>query len=279
MSVREDLLDVRADLTGDACAGGEERVIRRRGPVRIQPENDSGEVRVIRLRAAKLIVGLSRPERSVGQVLQLAAPADVADEDVELAIGSKCQHAAIMVPSAGGWCRLRGKRRLERAQHDQIPIERQRRSIPVVPVNPVAKQRCLGEDVGVAAGRALGPIEIDAGIAREIRVQGHTEQSALRAGVDGQIEHRGINRAIDDALHASGALLQHEQIVLADERHRGWLGETGDDGSHAEVRMQHRRAGVLRRHGNPVVEQETRQSNYHRKREKTVPVQLPIVHC
>lgn len=41
---------------------------------------------VVRLRAAELIAGLTRPERSVAQVLQLAPPAHVTNEDVELAV-------------------------------------------------------------------------------------------------------------------------------------------------------------------------------------------------
>ena len=67
MSIGVDLLNVLADFTADACAGGEERVIPRRGSIRIKPENDTGEVRVVRLGTAKLIVGCPGPNGPFGR--------------------------------------------------------------------------------------------------------------------------------------------------------------------------------------------------------------------
>ena len=79
-AVGEDLLDVRADLAADRRAGGEERIVRGRRAVVVQPQDHAGQVRVVRLRAAELIVRhASGPPGPSTQVLQLAAPAVVAD--------------------------------------------------------------------------------------------------------------------------------------------------------------------------------------------------------
>ena len=60
-AVREDLLHVGADLAADRRAGGEERVVGRRRAVVVEPQDDAGEMRVVGLRAAELVVGDGRP--------------------------------------------------------------------------------------------------------------------------------------------------------------------------------------------------------------------------
>ena len=95
---------------------------------------------VIGLRAAELVIGLTGSERSIDQVLQLAAPTHVADHDVELAVGSERDHTAIVV--AAFWL-IRVL--LQGTDLDQVPIVRQRGSVPDVPVDPVAQQRGLVE--------------------------------------------------------------------------------------------------------------------------------------
>ena len=122
MPVGEDLLDVGADLAADRCAGGEERVVGGRGAVVVEPQDDAGEVGVVRLWAAELVVGHGRPgaggRRAARQVLQLAAPADVADEDVQLAVMAEADDPAVVVAALG----LAGIL-LDRPQPDQVLVE------------------------------------------------------------------------------------------------------------------------------------------------------------
>ena len=125
MPVGEDLLDVGADLAADRCAGGEERVVGGRGAIVLQPQDDAGEVGVVRLRAAELVVGHGRPgaggRRATRQVLQVAPPADVADEHVQLAVSAERQDPAVVVAAFG----LAGIL-LDRPQPDQVVVEGER---------------------------------------------------------------------------------------------------------------------------------------------------------
>ena len=50
-----------------------------------------------------------------------------------------------------------------------------------------------------------------------------------------------LHRAIDDPLDLAGVLLQHEDVVVAEERHRGRQGQTGGDRAHIETSVQHDR--------------------------------------
>src|SRR5206468_3007938 len=101
-AVGEDFVDVRHDVTQlCGCQGHagllldlshhlwrhiSEGIVGRHGAIRIQPEDDACEVRVVGRRTAELVVGLTWPEWSIGDVLQLAAPALIADLEIELAV-------------------------------------------------------------------------------------------------------------------------------------------------------------------------------------------------
>src|SRR5262249_3501512 len=95
-AIREDLLDVVADVAADPCAHLEKRIVAWSSAVGIKPEDYSRVVRVVGLRAAELIVGLPRAERAVAQVLGLTAAALVADLEIELAVGAKKDLAAVV---------------------------------------------------------------------------------------------------------------------------------------------------------------------------------------
>ena len=89
MAVREDFLDVGADVAAHLGADAEERVVRRRGAVRIEAEDDARRMGRVRLWLTELIIRLTAAERTIGQVLQLAAAALIADLKIELAVGAK----------------------------------------------------------------------------------------------------------------------------------------------------------------------------------------------
>ena len=85
---------------------------------------------------------------STRKILQLAAPAVVAKEDVEFAVRTKSQHAAVVITAwwllfvALVW-RHRCAVVLKRPKHDQIVIESQTGAIPNKPIDPISKQRHL----------------------------------------------------------------------------------------------------------------------------------------
>jgi hypothetical protein len=54
-------------------------------------------VSVVRLGAAELVVGASVSQRSARKVLQLAAPTEVAHDDVQVPVRSEVDHAAVVV--------------------------------------------------------------------------------------------------------------------------------------------------------------------------------------
>src|SRR5688500_5610499 len=98
---------------------------------------------VVRCGPAELVIGdggtrtcSSRPTR---EVLQVAAATEVAHEYVELAVRPEIDHAAVVVAALrlAGVC-------LYGAQADNVPVERQRRSIPQVSVHAVAQQWRIG---------------------------------------------------------------------------------------------------------------------------------------
>src|SRR2546429_9090952 len=69
------------------------------------------------------------------KILQEPSPAIVTHHDVKLTVRTKTQNAAVMVSSK---CLISVG--LIGAQFDQVAIERQRRSVPHVPVNPIRKR-------------------------------------------------------------------------------------------------------------------------------------------
>ena len=122
-----------------------------RAAVVIEAQDDSGQVRIVRLGTAELIVLARRPARAVVEVLQLPAATVVADQDVQLAVRSEPNHAAVVI--AARRLRLiplsRRCRRavvLKRPQHDQVAIEMQGTAIPDEPIDAIPEKRHL-EDV------------------------------------------------------------------------------------------------------------------------------------
>src|SRR3954447_23148643 len=98
MAVRVNLLDVGPDFAAHRRSGGKEWIVRWRGAVSVQPHDHAGEMRVVGRGSAEGIVQHWWSEkRAVRQVLQPTAPAVVAHEDVELAVGTEAHHTAVMV--------------------------------------------------------------------------------------------------------------------------------------------------------------------------------------
>ena len=104
-AVGVDLLDVLPDVAAHLGAVVVERVPARRGAVRVEPEDDAREVRVVGHRPAEDVVHHGRVGRAVvegrrpaAEVLRPAAAAGVADEDVELAVVTDADDAAVVVP-------------------------------------------------------------------------------------------------------------------------------------------------------------------------------------
>ena len=120
-----------------------EGVVGRRGAVVVEAEDDAGEVGVVRLRPAEVVVGAEQRVaglvRAVEEVLHPAAPAHVADEDVQLAVRPELDHPAVVVAAPRRGRRLGGEGRLQRPQLDDVLVERQRRAVPHEPVHPVAQ--------------------------------------------------------------------------------------------------------------------------------------------
>jgi hypothetical protein len=250
-AVGEDLLDIRAGLAATGGARREEGVVGGRRAV-VEAQHDPGQVRVVRLGPAELVVG-GRRCRSRGEILQLAAAAIVPKDHVELAVGPKDDHAAVVVACrALGLVPLTGRLGrpvvLERAEHEQVAVEHQSGVAPDEPVDPVAEQGHLkdvagvwSQHVGVQApplvgeeriGRrrraAAAPEQVDPGVRREVGVQRDPEQAALGGEVDREVEHDALDGAVRHAEHVPGVLLEHQHVVGPEEgdagRRREWTG-------------------------------------------------------
>src|SRR5262245_42425801 len=70
-------------------------------------------------------------------------------------------------------------------------------------------------------------------------MQGNAEQATLRSIVDGEVQRRAVQSAIDDALNFACGPLQHKKIVCTEERKTGRLIKSGNYGAHGEVVVQH----------------------------------------
>ena len=234
-------MEVGADFAADAGPEAEEGVVGRRRAVLVQAQDDPAEVGVVRRRTAELVVRHRRPgaggRRSAGKVLQVAAASEVTDEDVELAVATERQHAAVVVAARG----LAGVL-LDGPDPDQRAVEGQRRSVPDEPVDPVAQQRRLAEHVGVRAGAALRPVEEDPRVPGEARMQRDAEQAAFGAEVDGQVEDRAVDGPGHDALDPAGGLLQDQHVAAADERQGGRRDQPRGGRPDGQLRVQHHRA-------------------------------------
>src|SRR2546423_12513938 len=135
-------------------------------------------MRVVGFGAAELIVlddwAGAVGRRAAREILKEAAPAVVADDYVELAVGAEAQDAAVVV-AARGLARVL----LQRAQAYEVSVERERRAVPDVAVNAVARERHFVNGARVNAGRAFSPVEVDEAVRGEVRVQGADEQDEL----------------------------------------------------------------------------------------------------
>ena len=95
--VGEQPLQVAADITADAGAEREERVIRRRAAVVIEPQDHAGKMRTVGTGPAEQIIGRAVAGGAIGQVLHLTAPAGVTENDVQLAVAAKPDHATVVI--------------------------------------------------------------------------------------------------------------------------------------------------------------------------------------
>jgi hypothetical protein len=70
------------------------------------------------------------------------------------------------------------------------------------------------------------------------------EQAPLGRAVHRQIEHRRRHSSVDDALDLAGGLLQHEHVVVAEERDADRLVEARDGRPDGQIRVDQRRCRV-----------------------------------
>src|SRR6185369_5014100 len=161
-TVGEDFLDVRSSLAREICRRTKERIVRRRRTIVVEPQYDSSQVCVIRLRTAELIV---RNRTATRQILQEPAPAVIADNDVNLAVGTNAQHTTVMIAT-----RRLARVLLQGSQLDKVSIEGERRTIPHVPVDAISKQRHLIDIRGVGAGAAFRPIQVNKPVLCKLRM-------------------------------------------------------------------------------------------------------------
>src|SRR5262249_51111936 len=156
---------------------------------------------------------------AVDQVLQPAAAAVVADDDVQLAVGAEVEDAAVVVAGhLGGVAAVAVV--LEGVQADQVLAEGEGGAGggPDEAGHAVAQQGGVGDVAADGPGAALGPVQEDVVVAGEIGAEGDAEQAALGVGVDRQVVDRagaeveagGGDDAVDDVVDLAGVLLQHE---------------------------------------------------------------------
>ena len=220
MPVGVDLLDVRADLSAHGCARGVKRIVRWRRAVVVQAQDHTSEMGVVRLGTAESVISeRSRQVRAARQVLQPSAPPCIADEHVQLAVGTEPDHATVVIPLLiviGGArmprdCEIVG---LPGAQLHDVGVHAQLGSVPREAVDPVAEQWHVGRRRVVRTGAALRPEDIHRRRGREVGMERQAEQASFGVGVDCEVEHRRrLNRAGDDALDLPGSPFEHEEVV------------------------------------------------------------------
>src|SRR5262249_25912887 len=198
---------VGPDLAARTC-GADERVVGGDRPVEIEPKDlsvERGEILGVRVRRgprAALVVAVTR----------------IADANVELLVGPDAQHTAVVVAVVGadavdedGEGAGVHAAACQRAAHDLIEPSR----------------RCL-----TAARAGLRAVEVDETGAREVRVDGDTEEAHLRIGTYGKREERRRAAAVEELERrrpgATGAaLLGDEEPAVGQEGDRGRVGEPG----------------------------------------------------
>jgi hypothetical protein len=100
-TVGKDPLNVGARLASHLRSNSKERIVRRSCAIRIQSNDDTCEMRIVRRRTAELIVGDGIPETRRGwagrKILQFAAPSVVANNNVKLSVGPEAQNAGVVI--------------------------------------------------------------------------------------------------------------------------------------------------------------------------------------
>ena len=180
----------------------EERIVGRDGAVAVEPQ-DLAEAGV--------------------EALGVGADGVVADGDVELAVLSKVDRAAVVV---------RGAAQRLHVQIDEDDLAPGSRDVAAggEPADAV---------VNVRAGR--GVVDVYVLVAVERRIERDAEDSALADGVDRQREKRLVQqRAVLDDADLPG-LEAHEQPAVRRKRHRGRIGQAADDQALREAGRQRRR--------------------------------------
>ena len=256
MAVGVDFLDIGTDFATHRRADCEEWIVGGCGAVRVEPQDDAREMGVVRLRSPERVVDDRwRQERPVRQVLQPPSAALVAHEDIELAVRPEPHHAAVVVAVlvrvVRAW--MAGNRNvvgLAGAQQDEILRQRQRRAIPDEAIDAVAEQRHVGHPRAIRARAALRPTNEHVRSRREVRMQYQAQQASLRVRVHRQVENRyRLNDAVDDPLHLTRCLFQHEGVVRPDEDDADWLIQPADEGGDLEVGVEDRERRRVRAHG------------------------------
>src|SRR5262247_3789375 len=97
MAVRVDFLNVGADLSSHLGTCPKKRIIRGCRSVLGQPQNRTGQVSIVRSRAAELVVARRRGKWPVREVLELPPTAHVANDHVQVAVRPEAQDAAIVI--------------------------------------------------------------------------------------------------------------------------------------------------------------------------------------
>src|SRR5256885_10767378 len=103
----------------------------------------------------------------------------------------------------------------------------------------------LFRSVGPCGCPPARPVEIHEAVMRKIGMQRDAEQATLRRRIDREIERHALLRSIHHPFDLARALLEYEEIVRAEERDAGRLGESRHHRSHGKIRIQHPRARPL----------------------------------
>ena len=211
-------------------------------------------MRVVRLRPAAGIVdeGLGL-ERAVRKILQPAAAPLIAHEDVERSIRPESHDSAVVVPRrivvvrsrvSGDW-EVVG---LQRAHFDDVSIEGERRAIPDEPIHTVAEERDVEDRIRVGSGAALSPSNVHPRRRRKVWMKDQTQETALRVGVDREIEHwRGLDDTRGHALHHARRLFEHEEVVLTQKDNPDRLADARTEhDADLEIRVEHLKRNTVR---------------------------------
>ena len=129
------------------------------------------------------------------------------------------------------------------AERDDAAVELELPAVPLEAVDAVAHQPDVGEVGAVDPGAALAPEQVDPAVAAELRMQRDPEQPPLRSGVHRQVEHHVAHLAAHDALDLAAGLLEHQHLVIAEERHRDRLVQPGHRRAHLQGGIEHLRTG------------------------------------